>query len=133
MGESIGGIPQGQDRSISLAKANAHTPAVSLPLVGLMLAAYLALSPAQSLPASGFSLVGGLLFLVPVIAGILVHEGIHRLAWAASGRLPLSRVTLCGCGHSDSKPLCEGTHRDLAQRVPGSTPRRRMLLRKGDS
>jgi len=27
-----------------------------------------------------------------------------------------NRVTLCNCGHSCSKPLCDGTHRDMAQR-----------------
>lgn len=27
-----------------------------------------------------------------------------------------NRVTLCNCGHSCSKPLCDGTHRDIAQR-----------------
>ncbi len=27
-----------------------------------------------------------------------------------------NRVTLCNCGHSCSKPLCDGTHRDKAQR-----------------
>jgi CDGSH-type Zn-finger protein len=26
-----------------------------------------------------------------------------------------NRVTLCNCGHSSSKPLCDGTHRDIAQ------------------
>jgi CDGSH-type Zn-finger protein len=26
-----------------------------------------------------------------------------------------NRVTLCNCGHSCSKPLCDGTHRDRAQ------------------
>lgn len=25
-----------------------------------------------------------------------------------------NRVTLCGCGHSKSKPLCDGTHRNIA-------------------
>jgi hypothetical protein len=25
-----------------------------------------------------------------------------------------NRVTLCNCGHSKSKPLCDGTHRKLA-------------------
>ncbi len=28
-----------------------------------------------------------------------------------------NRVTLCNCGHSDSKPLCDGTHRDLARQA----------------
>jgi CDGSH-type Zn-finger protein/uncharacterized Fe-S cluster protein YjdI len=27
-----------------------------------------------------------------------------------------NRVTLCNCGHSDNKPLCDGTHRELAER-----------------
>ncbi len=27
-----------------------------------------------------------------------------------------NRVTLCNCGHSCNKPLCDGTHRDMAQR-----------------
>jgi CDGSH-type Zn-finger protein len=27
-----------------------------------------------------------------------------------------NRVTLCSCGHSGNKPLCDGTHRGMAQR-----------------
>lgn len=26
-----------------------------------------------------------------------------------------NRVTLCNCGHSGNKPLCDGTHRDIAE------------------
>ncbi len=36
----------------------------------------------------------------------------------ADGRpfLTRNRVTLCNCGHSCNKPLCDGTHREMAQR-----------------
>jgi len=91
MGQSVGGIPEGQDLSISLARANAYTLAVSLPLVGLMLAAYLLLAP-EDTRVPGMSLCGGLLFCVLIIAGILVHEGIHALAWSAFGRMSLKRI-----------------------------------------
>lgn len=37
-----------------------------------------------------------------------------------------NRVTLCNCGHSCNKPLCDGTHRDLAYR----DARRRWVTRK---
>ena len=30
-----------------------------------------------------------------------------------------NRVTLCNCGHSCSKPLCDGMHRDMARREAG--------------
>jgi CDGSH-type Zn-finger protein len=29
---------------------------------------------------------------------------------------PRNRVTLCNCGHSCNKPLCDGTHRSMAER-----------------
>jgi hypothetical protein len=91
MGESSAGVPEGEDLSISLAQANVRTLAISLPLAGLMLAAYLALAP-QRPGMMGMSLGGGLLFLVMMIAGIVVHEAIHGLSWAALGRLPLKRI-----------------------------------------
>lgn len=28
-----------------------------------------------------------------------------------------NRVTLCNCGHSGNKPLCDGTHREMAHRL----------------
>jgi len=37
-----------------------------------------------------------------------------------------NRVTLCKCGHSDIKPLCDGTHRDMEQQEEN---RRRMANR----
>jgi CDGSH-type Zn-finger protein len=33
-----------------------------------------------------------------------------------------NRVTLCNCGHSNCKPLCDGTHRDLARREARHRP-----------
>ena len=37
-----------------------------------------------------------------------------------------NRITLCNCGHSSCKPLCDGTHRDMAQR---EARRRRVFSR----
>jgi CDGSH-type Zn-finger protein len=37
-----------------------------------------------------------------------------------------NRVTLCSCGHSGNKPLCDGTHRDMAQ---SAARRRRIAVR----
>jgi CDGSH-type Zn-finger protein len=39
-----------------------------------------------------------------------------------------NRVTLCNCGQSRSKPLCDGTHREMAQR---EARRRRVPGRQG--
>jgi hypothetical protein len=89
MGESGTPTPDGQDLSISLARANVFTLAVSLPLVGLMLLAYFALHPAATF---ALALPSMLLFLTLLVAGILVHEAIHGLGWAYFGRLPLRRI-----------------------------------------
>jgi hypothetical protein len=56
-----------------------------------MLAVFLALSP-RGASTAGLSVQGALLFLLSMIAGILVHEGIHGVAWAAFARLPLKRI-----------------------------------------
>jgi Putative zincin peptidase len=91
MGEDGTGTPEGQDLSISLSQASTWTLAISLPLAGLMLAAYLLLAP-EGTHMVGMSLRGGLLFVVLMIAGILAHEAVHGMAWAAFGRLPLKRI-----------------------------------------
>ena len=89
MGESGAPAAEGQDLSISLARANVLTLAVSLPLVGLMLLAYLALHPVATF---ALALPSMLVFLILLVVGILVHEGIHGLAWAYFGRFPLGRI-----------------------------------------
>jgi len=92
MGVSDTPTADGQDLSVSLTRANVYTLAVSLPLVGLMLLAYLELSPAGFVPANTLMLTASLLFLVLVVTGILAHEANHGLAWALLGRLPLQRI-----------------------------------------
>jgi hypothetical protein len=56
---------------------------------------------------AGLSLSGALLFFVSMIASILVHEGIHALAWTTLERLPLKHIrvgfhasTLTPCAHA---------------------------------
>lgn len=84
-------IPEGEDVSISLADANVRTLAISLPLAAALLAIYLGLAPGSESPM-GMSLSGGAVFLLLIVAGMVVHEGIHALAWSAFGRLPLRRI-----------------------------------------
>ena len=91
MGESGTPTPDGRDLSVSLARANVYTLAVSLPLVGLMVLAYFGLSPIAPIPAP-VTLTSTVLFLALLAAGILAHEAIHGLAWAYFGRLPLRRI-----------------------------------------
>ena len=66
----------------------------------------------------------------------ITSEGPIRGPLWVTGRIPIersdgqplearNRVTLCNCGRSANKPLCDGTHRDLPeralkQRAPGS-------------
>jgi hypothetical protein len=85
------GIQEGTDLSISIARATVYALGLSLPLVGLMLLAYLTLSPAGAV-SSTLTVPSMLVFLVVLIGGILAHEAIHGLAWACFGRLPLRRI-----------------------------------------
>jgi CDGSH-type Zn-finger protein len=63
---------------------------------------------------------------IAVTTEIMSHGPIAGPLWV-TGRIPIersdgqplqtrNRVTLCNCGHSCNKPLCDGTHRDKAQR-----------------
>jgi CDGSH-type Zn-finger protein len=63
---------------------------------------------------------------VAVTTEITSHGPIVGPLWV-TGNIPIersdgqlletrNRVTLCNCGHSCNKPLCDGTHRDMAQR-----------------
>jgi CDGSH-type Zn-finger protein len=63
---------------------------------------------------------------IAVTTEIAAHGPIAGPLWVTGG-IPVeradgqpfetrNRVTLCNCGQSCSKPLCDGTHRDIAQR-----------------
>ncbi len=83
-----------EDHSISPGAANLYALAISLPLVGLLLALYEVLSPKPSplFRLTGF--LGILLFIAALVVGIFAHEIIHGLAWAFFGRMPLRRIRL---------------------------------------
>lgn len=84
--------PSARDRSISLAKANLYTLAISVPLVAALAGVYFALSPNADFSPQGLRAWEGVVYLMCLIAGILVHEAIHGLAWAYFGRQPLKRI-----------------------------------------
>jgi hypothetical protein len=92
MAQSTEPTPEGQDLSISLARANVLTLAIALPLVALMLVVYRLLAPGGGGLALGGTIGSALAFLALIVVGILAHEGIHGLAWAFFGRLPLRRI-----------------------------------------
>jgi len=63
---------------------------------------------------------------IAITTEITSHGPIAGPLWV-TGKIPIersdgqpfetrNRVTLCNCGHSCNKPLCDGTHRDMAQR-----------------
>lgn len=84
---------EGLDLSISPSRANRQAFALALLLLALLGGAFLALAPtdrATLLPA--WSAGSALVFLGCLALGIAAHEGLHALAWAAFGRIPLRRV-----------------------------------------
>jgi CDGSH-type Zn-finger protein len=61
---------------------------------------------------------------LPRAISVLEEEGDQASALWVTGRVPVirtdgqlvetrNRVTLCRCGHSSNKPLCDGTHREI--------------------
>jgi CDGSH-type Zn-finger protein len=64
---------------------------------------------------------------LPVAVAVTEEEGELAGALWVTGSIPVSRadgqpfetrnrVTLCRCGHSQNKPLCDGTHREISFR-----------------
>ncbi|RAS67402.1 CDGSH-type Zn-finger protein [Lentzea atacamensis] len=67
---------------------------------------------------------------LPQAISVLEEENGQASALWVSGRVPVhrsdsrpqetrNRVTLCRCGHSANKPLCDGTHRKIGFRETG--------------
>jgi CDGSH-type Zn-finger protein len=73
---------------------------------------------------------------LPEAISVLEEENDQASALWVTGRIPVlradrgpletrNRMTLCRCGHSANKPLCDGTHRTIRFRdesVAGETP-----------
>ena len=64
---------------------------------------------------------------LPQAVSVLAEEDSLASALWVTGRVPVmrsdglpletrNRVTLCRCGHSENKPLCDGTHREIGFR-----------------
>jgi len=64
---------------------------------------------------------------LPVAIAVTTEEDALASALWVTGEIPVersdgqpfetrNRVTLCRCGHSKIKPLCDGTHREIAFR-----------------
>ncbi|PWK77477.1 divergent 4Fe-4S mono-cluster protein [Lentzea atacamensis] len=71
---------------------------------------------------------------LPQAISVLEEENGQASALWVSGRVPVhrsdsrpqetrNRVTLCRCGHSANKPLCDGTHRKIGFRETGRRSR----------
>lgn len=53
----------------------------------------------------------------PIAGPLWVSGGIPIVRSDGQPLEARNRVTLCNCGHSGNKPLCDGTHRDLPERA----------------
>ena len=85
-------LPRGKDLSVSPAAATVYTLAISLPLVGGLIALYAALSPEPAPGPRVVTSIQALLFLAALLLGMFLHEMVHAAAWAYFGHLPLRRI-----------------------------------------
>ncbi|MGR6998530.1 CDGSH iron-sulfur domain-containing protein [Yinghuangia aomiensis] len=93
--------------------------------------------PAPPVPTTYALERGGETVEVDLPQAVSVLEEEHGLAERAAGdrrrrrctartALPLetrNRTTLCRCGHSSGKPLCDGTHREIGFREEPAIPK----------
>ncbi|HHY89361.1 MAG TPA: DUF3267 domain-containing protein [Chloroflexi bacterium] len=77
------------DRSVSVVTASALSLVVVAPLIIPLLAAYLLRWNQFTFSLNGRTMLIGLFILV---AGVLVHEGLHALGWMIFGRVPASDI-----------------------------------------
>jgi hypothetical protein len=81
------------DRTLSLDKANIYVLAATFPVALIILLPYAAIYRFSAL-ADGLDWYysHGLITLLLLVGGTLVHEGLHGLGWALFGRLPLDQI-----------------------------------------
>jgi hypothetical protein len=80
------------DRSISIARANVFMLLITVPLIAVLIALYLAVWNAGDLVAGLVRFLRWRVVVPTLVIGIPLHEAIHGLAWVGLGRRPLSDV-----------------------------------------
>ena len=55
-------------------------------------------------------------------ANIAHYMGVWKLTADGQPFETRNRVTLCNCGSSSQKPLCDGTHREMAEELGRRRP-----------
>jgi len=81
-----------QDRSISLLRANFVMVVFAVPAVVIPAGLWYAVWGIDGIATLFRSPDAGLLLLLAVVLGIVVHEGLHALAWALAARLTFGEI-----------------------------------------
>lgn len=83
-----------RDISVSMGDANLYTLALTLPAIFLLIAFFSAIWGFEAISVS-FSIIlqQATIFLVAVIAGIVLHEYLHKIGWWLAGKIPYHAIT----------------------------------------
>jgi hypothetical protein len=92
MNEETGGAGERIDRSISIVRANVLMLAITVPLIAVLIAAYLAAWNTGNLVTGLERFLRWRVVIPTLVIGIPLHEALHGLTWVAFGRRPLSDV-----------------------------------------
>jgi CDGSH-type Zn-finger protein/uncharacterized Fe-S cluster protein YjdI len=74
-------------------------------------------------PSEPLAARDGTLTIAPRLNGPLIVKGNFEVV-SGTGRTidRCTKAALCRCGHSHTKPFCDGTHKEIGFVAPGSTP-----------